>query len=150
MTTHFPRCHIRLALPSDVDAIFKVRTSVRENALTADELIQIGVTPASIAQTISATPCVWVAEIDSEVIGFSMVEQDNACLFAAFVLPEHEGKGIGTRLIQISEHALFKHHDVAWLETAEGSRAARLYRHLGWGNPKDIGNGDVRLEKRRV
>ncbi|WP_265215846.1 GNAT family N-acetyltransferase [Herbaspirillum lusitanum] len=71
-------------------------------------------------------------------------------MFAAFVLPEHEGKGIGTRLIQICERALFEHHGVAWLETAEGSRAARLYRHLGWSNPTDIGNGDIRLEKKRL
>jgi GNAT superfamily N-acetyltransferase len=106
-------------------------------------LIQIGVTPASIAQAISDTPCAWVAELDSEVIGFSMVQQDDGCLFAAFVVPEHEGKGVGTRLIQIAERVLFEHHDVAWLETAEGSRAASLYRHLGWNIPTDIGNGDV-------
>jgi ribosomal protein S18 acetylase RimI-like enzyme len=129
--------------------MFKVRTSVRENALTIDELTQIGVTPESIAQAIGSAPCSWVAVVDDEVVGFAMVDLDSACLFAAFVLPEHEGQGIGTSLIQACEVALFQRHSVVWLETAQSSRAACLYRHLGWGNEVEIGGGDIRLEKQR-
>lgn len=78
-----------------------------------------------------------------------MVDLDDACLFALFVLPEHEGRGIGTRLTQACESALFERHPAAWLETAAGSRAARLYRHLGWGSEVEIGGGDIRMEKQR-
>lgn len=140
---------IRPALLTDVSAMFKVRTSVRENALTANELIQLGITPQSIAKAISDAPCAWVATVHDEVVGFSMVDLTSDCLFAAFVLPEHEGRGIGSSLIKACESALFKTHRVAWLETAKNSRAARLYRHLGWGNEMDIGGGDIRLEKQR-
>lgn len=78
-----------------------------------------------------------------------MVDLDDACLFALFVLPEHEGCGIGTRLTLTCERALFERHPTAWLETASASRAARLNRRLGWGSEVDIGDGDIRLQKQR-
>lgn len=140
---------IRSACVADVSAMFIVRTSVRENALTIDELAQMGITPEAIATAVNGSPCAWVAEVDAEVVGFAMVDLDTACLFAAFVLPGYEGKGLGTGLIRACEGALFERHRLAWLETARHSRAAGVYRHLGWGNEVDIGDGDVRLEKRR-
>ena len=117
--------------------------------MTADELSAIGVTPEAIALAVSTAPCAWVATIDEEVVGFAMVDLDDACLFALFVLPGHEGCGIGTRLTRTCENALFERHPAAWLETANGSRAARLYRHLGWGSEVEIGDGDIRLKKQR-
>ncbi|MCU4121616.1 GNAT family N-acetyltransferase [Variovorax sp. N23] len=129
--------------------MFKVRASVGENMMTPDELLAIGVTPEAIALAVSSAPCAWVATIDEEVVGFAMVDLDSACLFALFVLPEQEGCGIGTRLTRTCECALFERHPAAWLETASGSRAARLYRHLGWGSEVEIGGGDIRLKKQR-
>lgn len=129
--------------------MFRIRTSVRENALTIEELTALGVTPDAIASAIANGPCAWIGEVNGEAAGFSMVDLDTACLFAAFVLPTHEGHGIGKRLIEVAEAALFQRHAVAWLETARASRAADVYRHLGWGNGCDAGGGDVRMEKRR-
>ncbi len=129
--------------------MFTVRASVAENTMSREELAAIGVTPESIALAVRSAPCAWVAMAHEEVVGFAMVDFDDACLFALFVRPEHEGRGIGTRLTQACEHALFERHPRAWLETAQGSRAARLYRHLGWGHEVDIGGGDIRLEKQR-
>lgn len=140
---------IRAASVEDVGAMFKVRTSVGENSMTSAELSAMGVTPEAIAHAVGNAPCAWVATVDEEVVGFAMVDLGSACLFALFVLPEHEGCGIGTRLAQTCERALFEHHPKAWLETANGSRAARLYRHLGWGNEVEVGDGDIRLEKPR-
>ena len=140
--------HIRAATVSDVSGMLKVRTSVGENIMAAEELQAAGITPHTIAQAVRCAPCAWVAVADDEVIGFSMVDLDSACLFALFVLPQHEGMGIGTELTHACEQALFQHHSVAWLETARDSRAARLYRHLSWGNEIAIGGGDIRLEKR--
>ncbi|MFT4173941.1 MAG: GNAT family N-acetyltransferase [Rhodocyclaceae bacterium] len=141
---------IRPARVTDVAALFKVRTSVRENALSTDELAQLGITPASIAQAIEHAACAWVATVDDEIVGFSMADLDSACLFAVFVLPHYEGRGIGSGLVEAGERALFESHPIAWLETAGNSRAARLYRHLGWGNERALDDGDIRLEKRRA
>lgn len=129
--------------------MFKVRASVGENTMTSDELSAIGVTPESIALAINGAACSWVATAEEEVVGFAMVDLDDACLFALFVLPQHEGRGIGTCLTQACEQALFERHHSVWLETAKESRAASLYRHLGWGNEVEIGGGDIRLEKHR-
>lgn len=140
---------IRPATVADVGAMFHIRASVGENTLTAQELSALGITPESIAQAVAASPCAWVASVDGQAAGFAMVDLDSACLFALFVLPRHEGQGLGTALTRACEQALFARHPVAWLETAQDSRAARLYRHLGWGHETDIGGGDVRLEKQR-
>lgn len=143
------RLTIRPATAADVPGLFEVRTSVVENALTLAELAELGITPASIADMIAQAACAWVADEDGRIVGFSMVDLDEGALFAAFVLPSHEGRGIGRRLVRPAEAALFQRHPVAWLETAGMSRAAGFYRHLGWGNERTVGGGDVRLEKRR-
>ena len=143
------RLTIRPAKAADVPGLFEVRTSVIENALSRDELAALGITEASIAEMIAQAPCAWVADEDGRIVGFSMVDLDEGALFAAFVLPSHEGRGIGRRLVQPAEQALFARHAVAWLETGEATRAAGFYRRLGWGDERDIGGGDVRMEKRR-
>ncbi|MPS87243.1 MAG: GNAT family N-acetyltransferase [Comamonas sp.] len=133
-----------------MDAMFRVRAAVGEDTMTAEELSAIGVTPDSISQAVLGAPCSWVAAVNDEVVGFAMVDLDSACLFALFVLPEHEGCGIGTALTHACEQALFQQHASAWLEIAKESRAARPYRYLGWGDEVDIGSGDIRLKKQRA
>ena len=128
--------------------MFRIRTSVKENTLTPEELAELGVTPEPISEAVIGSPCAWVAEVMGEIVGFAMVDLENACLFAAFVLPGHEGQGIGRRLIHESKAALFERHPVIWLETDMDSRAAGVYRHLGWGYEASAGGNDVRLEKR--
>lgn len=140
---------IRLATVEDVAAIFRVRTSVTENVLTLQQLADLGVTPATLASIIGSDPCVWVAQAQGEVVGFAMIERDTACLFAAFVLPQHENQGIGRDLVAVCEQALLREHARAWLETDGSSRAAGFYRHLGWSHCADLDHGDVRLEKWR-
>ena len=78
-----------------------------------------------------------------------MILPDEGCLFAAFVMPEYEGKGIGRRLVKLAEQELFKYHEMAWLETDQNSRAMQFYIHLGWFVKSNINNTDVRLEKYR-
>ena len=140
---------IRPATTDDIAGIFHVRTHVRENHMSRDELTRAGITEAAVAGMIASQPCAWVAVKGDAVIGFSMVDLDEGSLFAAFVLPESEGQGIGRELVLLAEDALFARHPAAWLETGAATRAAGFYRALGWGNEQDIGGGDIRLEKRR-
>lgn len=145
---------IRPATTDDIAGIFHVRTHVRENHMSRDELTRAGITEAAVAGMIASQPCAWVAVkgdavTGNAVIGFSMVDLDEGSLFAAFVLPESEGQGIGRELVLLAEDALFARHPAAWLETGAATRAAGFYRALGWGNEQDIGGGDIRLEKRR-
>ncbi len=140
---------IRPASEADVPAMFAIRLAVRENAMTAAELAHAGITPESIANAVRSAPCAWVAETAGETVGFAMVDLDDACLFAAFVLPAHEGRGAGSALIRSCEALLFGRHPLAGLETAGASRAARLYRHLGWTDAVALEGGDIRMEKLR-
>jgi len=140
---------IRAATPDDVDAIFVVRTSVTENLLTLAQLSGMGITKATVTRMIAESPCAWVAVEDNKVVGFSMINGDSGSLFAAFVLPAHEGKGLGTALVRVAEDALFQRHQLIWLETGKTTRAAGFYRHLGWGRESEITAHDIRLEKLR-
>ncbi|THD40325.1 N-acetyltransferase (plasmid) [Pantoea sp. SGAir0430] len=129
--------------------MFHVRISVIENHLSREEMRRIGITENVVADLIEKSRCAWVATDDEKIIGFSMILPDEGCLFAAFVLPEYEGRGIGRRLVELAENELFRHHEIAWLETDKQSRAAKFYIQLGWGNKIDINDTDIRLEKHR-
>lgn len=141
--------NIRPAQVTDVVSIFDIRTSVTENHLSREELNQMGITEEIVSDMIQTSLCTWVAIENEKVIGFSMILPDEGCLFAAFVLPEYEGKGAGRRLVMAAEQELFKQHEIAWLETDKRSRAAKFYTQLGWGNKTEISDTDIRLEKKR-
>lgn len=141
---------VRAAGTADVASIFYVRTSVNENALSFTELAAMGITVETVTDMIRAAPCAWIAVENGAVVGFSMIDQEGGSLFAAFVLPSHEGRGIGRRLVAEAERQLFARHPVCWLETGRATRAAGFYGRLGWSNEQDAGNGDIRLEKRRA
>lgn len=140
---------IRLATPADLPAIMRVRTSVTENHLSVEQMQELGITKPVLAQMILSAPCCWVAVVEGEIVGFSMIDNAEGALFAAFVLPAHEGRGIGRRLVQIAEDQLFQTHSRIWLETGQSTRAAGFYRRAGWGSERAAGPGDIRLEKPR-
>lgn len=141
--------NIRTDQLSDVESIFDVRTSVIENHLSREEMRQMGITESVVADMIEDSLCAWVATENGKIIGFSMILPDEGCLFAAFVLPEYESRGVGRRLVMLAEQELFKHHEIAWLETDKNSRAAKFYIQLGWGNKTNINDTDIKLEKHR-
>ena len=99
---------------------------------------------------IYASPCAWVAVLNDEIVGFSMIDVADGSLFAVFVLPAHEGKGLGTQLVLVAEDELFQHHSEIWLETDKDSRAAGFYRHLGWGSERVAKGNQIRLTKTRL
>ncbi|WP_460135124.1 N-acetyltransferase family protein [Pseudomonas sp. S1_E04] len=138
---------IRLANLADIEAIFAIRTSVHENHLSRDQLAEMGITPKTIRQAMLEAPCAWVAEVDGVPVGFSMADIEDGCVFAAFVLPEFEGHGLGRSLMDKAEAFLFQHHQTIWLETAEASRASGFYRTLGWQFVERLSEGDIRFEK---
>lgn len=140
---------IRPALRADVPDIFRIRLAVRENALSEAELAALGITRETVAELVDAPGTAWVAQEAGRLLGFSMIDREEGSLFAAFVSPEAEGRGIGRALTSAAEAALFAEHSEIWLETAAGSRAEGFYRRLGWGGDRPVGDGDLRLTKRR-
>ena len=139
---------IRTADTLDVAGIFHVRTTVSETISSMVELSNIGITETSITKMIASHQCACVAAQDDDVIDFSMIDVDEGSQFAAFVLPSHQGQSVGRGLVEAAEAAPFACHAVCWLETESRALAAGYYRRLGWTHEQNIGNGDIRLEKR--
>ena len=83
---------IRDAAEEDIPAIFEVRTSVRENHLSVEQMAEMGITNETIRQALRKEPCIWVAVQGDHIVGFSMGDAADACLFAAFVRPERAGQ----------------------------------------------------------
>lgn len=142
---------IRPATTADIEALFEIRTSVVQNHLSREQMLELGISPASLAEAIEAAPCAWLAEVEGAPVAFAMVDLDDACVFALFVKPAFEGQGLARRLMAEAEAALFARHSRIWLETdgRDSVRANGFYRRLGWAVVEQLEEGDVRYEKAR-
>lgn len=142
---------LRLATPADVEALFAVRTAVRDNPLTVEQLAELGITPQTVAAALAAEACGWVLVVDDAVVGFSMVDLEHGELFALFVRPEWQGHGFGHRLLAAAEAALFRRHALIWLVTdgRPAVRANAFYLAHGWHRVASLEGTDVRYEKSR-
>ncbi len=117
----------------DIPAISRVRFAVRENILTPEQLRARGITEESMAASFLTTAKGWVAEYDSEIVGFSIADREEATVFALFILPEFEGRGIGSRLLDLAVDWLGTNGVArAWLTTGPNTKAARFYVRRGW------------------
>ncbi len=82
----------------------------------------------------------WVCEIDGRVVGFSYAASADHSIWALFVLPEFEGRGIGKQLLKLATDWLFEiGAQQAFLSTQANTRADRFYLAQGWqrGEMKD-------------
>ncbi|WP_153100181.1 GNAT family N-acetyltransferase [Paraburkholderia hayleyella] len=140
---------IRLARAADIDYIFEIRTSVKENHLSLAELSERGITHEAIQNAIASDDCIWMAEAEGVPVGFAMADADEGSVFAVFVQPAWEGRGLGRLLMEKAEAFLFERHETIWLETDGRSRASGFCTKLGWNSVRSYDNGDLRFEKRR-
>lgn len=144
---------LRTATRADIPALFDVRTSVRENHLDLARLAERGVTPRSIAGMLASGDArAWVVEDAGRIVGFSMADARTGTVFALFVRPDAEGRGVGHALLGAAERWLFDAGwETIWLQTGEDPRirAHGFYRAHGWRQVGPADHGDVRYEKGR-
>jgi GNAT superfamily N-acetyltransferase len=141
---------IRPATADDISGISHVRFSVRENQSTPEALAALGITPESVAASLSDECRGWVAEDDARIVAFSIADREKSTIFALFVLPEYQGRGLGTELLARAVNWLWDHEaDVIWLTTGSGTRAARFYERAGWTRTGADAGGELRFEVRR-
>ena len=127
--------HIRRAEVGDIAGIFSVRTRVVDNHMTVSELAEIGVTPTSLPAMLEGAGCGWVAFEGASLVAFAMANAPQSTIFALFVLPAYENRGLGRRLMHEAEQWLCSQGCTQiWLETDANAqvRANGFYRHLGW------------------
>lgn len=127
--------NIRIAQPDDVDTLFEIRTSVVENHQSHEEIAELGITPESVIKMLETDCCAWVAEIDDQVIGFSIANTTEKTIFGIFVLPSFESQGAGRALMRAAENWFWsKEIEEIWLVTGNDPslRAYGFYLHLNW------------------
>jgi GNAT superfamily N-acetyltransferase len=141
---------VREARGADLPGITRVRTSVAENLLTREQLAERGVTEASIAASFLADSKGWVALSGDEVVAFCIADRVSRSIFALFVLPPFEARGLGSRLLNLAVDWLCANGaDTVWLTTGPTTRAASFYERRGWVATGPTHTGDVRYELRR-
>ena len=136
--------------PDDMRSIFEVRVATWHNERGAEEMAELGITPDSVREMLRASHRGWLCEVDDRVVGFAMGNRDNGEMWVIAVLKEHEGKGIGRKLLALVEEWLFSEGwDEIWLTTDpdETYRAVGFYRHLGWADWKLEPGGDRFMRK---
>jgi GNAT superfamily N-acetyltransferase len=75
----------------------------------------------------------WVCEIDEKIVGFSIADLIGNNIWALFVMPGYDKRGIGRRLHEMMLEWYFNQTaDSVWLETDPGTRAEHFYRKSGW------------------
>lgn len=118
--------------------------------MTLAQLEARGITNESVAASLLADRKAWVAEQDGGIVAFSMADRADPSIFALFVLPAYEERGLGSRLLELALHWLWQQGaERVWLDTGPGTRAQAFYQRRGWTHV-GAGHGvDIRLEYAR-
>jgi GNAT superfamily N-acetyltransferase len=134
---------IREAQKEDVPAMQHLRLQVRENILSDPARV----TAEMVTDAISRSGRGWVFEERGDILGFSIALLEDPSIWALFVLPDCEGRGIGNALHEAAVDWLWSHGAKSiWLSTGPETRAERFYRDRGWRETGRLANGEIRLE----
>ena len=119
----------REATVNDIGAMSKVRLSVEENVLSNSALITLQMYEDYLEKLGRG----WVCEDNEQIIGFSYAVSENNSIWALFVLPENEGKGVGKELLKLATEWLFSSGvSKVSLSTEINTRADGFYKSQGW------------------
>jgi GNAT superfamily N-acetyltransferase len=133
---------IRQAVDADIPAMHRIRLAVRENQLGDPSMVQ----PDDYRLMIEERGRGWVAEADGRIAGFAVVDVKRSNIWALFVDPDFEGRGIGRRLHDTMLDWLFSTGvERVWLSTDSGTRAEAFYQAAGWERAGDY-KGEARYE----
>ena len=145
---------IRKAKISDVLAINHLRMQVKENVLIDSSWL----TEERTIKAITAEGRGWVFEEDGELRGFSIAFDHDHSIWALFVMPGFEGRGIGRALLDAAVDWLWSRgaQTVRLSYTAKdgetyqlGTRADGFYRGQGWREVRRNEEGEVFFELTR-
>lgn len=132
----------REARISDIPQIQSVRHSVKENVLSDPSLV----TDANVEDYLTRRGKGWVCEVDKQVFGFAIADLQDHNIWALFLHPAYEGKGIGKALHDLMLDWYFLQTvETVWLSTEAHSRAEGFYRRMGWQEAGSYGKGEIKF-----
>jgi GNAT superfamily N-acetyltransferase len=85
---------IREAVITDIPAMHRIRMAVKENVLTNPLAVQ----EADYIPYLTKEGAAWVYEDSEQIKGFAILDLEAGEVWAIFVDPDFEGKGIGSGL----------------------------------------------------
>jgi GNAT superfamily N-acetyltransferase len=135
--------NFRIAQVKDIDNYMIVRMAVKENVLS---------NPAKVTRQdnidyITKNGKGWVCEIENTIVGFAIVGLVKNNVWALFVHPDFEKKGIGRKLHDLVLDWYFKQtKEKIWLETDRNSYAETFYKKIGWVEVNNAGSDEVKFE----
>ena len=128
---------------NDIPQIQFVRNAVKENQLSDPSLV----TNKDVEDYILNRGKGWVCEIDKTIAGFAIVDLVDNNVWALFIHPDFEAKGIGKQLHRIMMNWYFNNSkEKIWLSTDPLSRAQKFYRMQGWQEVGVYGKGELKFE----
>lgn len=133
----------REAISRDIPQMQLVRNSVKENMLSNPALVP----DSDVEDYINRRGKGWVCETTDGIAGFAIADLQDNNIWALFILPGYEGKGIGKRLHDDMLNWYFsKTSHAAWLSTSPGTRAEQFYRKAGWKETGIHCKGEIKFE----
>ena len=133
----------REAAIKDIPQMQVVRNAVKENVLRNPALIK----NEDYDEFMNKRGNGWVCEINNVVVGFSIVDLQGKNIWALFIHPDFDKRGIGKHLHQLMMDWYFAQtNETVWLSTAPNSRAETFYKMNGWKEVGTYGNGEVKFE----
>jgi GNAT superfamily N-acetyltransferase len=134
---------LREATVDDIPQIQVVRNAVNENTLSNPNLV----TDKDCEEYITIRGKGWVCELGNQIVGFAIVDLTENNIWALFLYPSHEGKGLGQLLHKTMLDWYFNQtmHTV-WLGTEFNTRAERFYRKAGWKEVGKHGASEIKFE----
>lgn len=134
---------IREANIEDIKQIQFVRNAVKENVLSNPDLVSDEDCRVFLAERGKG----WVCEMNTRIVGFSIVDLKEKNIWALFVHPDFEKRGIGKQLHDIMLDWYFNQtEENVWLGTAPKTRAESFYRKAGWRDIGFHGKGEIKFE----
>jgi len=119
----------RRATSADVPTMARIRLAVTENRLRDPSRVTLAMYEDFLEQDGRG----WVALIDGATVAFSYANRTDGSIWALFVDPPHEGKGLARPLLALATDWLFSiGFEEVRLDTGAGTRADRFYARQGW------------------
>jgi GNAT superfamily N-acetyltransferase len=129
----------RRAVIADIPAMSRIRLAVTENVLRDPTRITVEMYEDYLEKSGRG----WVAESAGEIVAFCYADKINASIWALFVRPGHEGRGLGKALLERAVDWLFEAgHERVHLTTGADTRADRFYAAQGWER-HPVGASDI-------
>ncbi len=133
----------REATKNDIGQIQVVRNAVTENTLSNPALV----TDKDCEDYMMNRGKGWVCEVEGKIVGFAIADLVDHNVWALFIQPGFDKKGIGRRLHDDMLDWFFQQTtQTIWLSTSPGTRAETFYRKAGWKETGVYGKGEIKFE----